>query len=152
MTYSIMQIAKWFISKEDMTHKRLQKLCYYSSAWYYTLKDKELTKSSFQAWQHGPVSPQLHQKFRTQGMVDITLNDFKNISDITDVDDIELLELVWNTYGHLGANSLEILTHSESPWIKARGDLAANAPSKNVISLESMKEYYSSIYDGSYGV
>ncbi len=30
--YSVYDIANWFLLKQEMTHKKLQKLCYYSQA------------------------------------------------------------------------------------------------------------------------
>ena len=65
--YSIFDIANWFLNKNNMTQKKLQKLCYYAQAWYYALKDKRLMRSDFQAWVHGPVSPALYERFRDFG-------------------------------------------------------------------------------------
>ena len=53
-----------------------------------------------------------------------------------------MLEAVWNTYGPLSEDELEMLVHREDPWIAARGDAKPWKTCKNVISLESMKEYY----------
>ena len=36
--YDVVSIAAWFLTKDNMTLKKLQKLCYYSQAWFYTLK------------------------------------------------------------------------------------------------------------------
>ena len=30
---TILDVAAWFLLKEDMTHKKIQKLCYYAEAW-----------------------------------------------------------------------------------------------------------------------
>ena len=35
-------IAKWFLSKQSMEHKKLQKLCYYAQAWHCALEGKTL--------------------------------------------------------------------------------------------------------------
>ena len=43
MKYNIFDIANWFLSKESMPQKKLQKLCYYAKAWSLVLlKDIEL--------------------------------------------------------------------------------------------------------------
>ena len=63
--YSVFEIANWFLKKSNMTHKKLQKLCYYAQAWYYALKNKRLVDSDFQAWSHGPVSPALYERFKS---------------------------------------------------------------------------------------
>ena len=38
--YSIGNIADWFLSQSSMTHKKLQKLCYYLQAWSLALYKK----------------------------------------------------------------------------------------------------------------
>ncbi len=155
--YSVFVIAKWFLKHDSMTLKRLQKLCYYAQAWYYTLKGEVLIDTQFEAWKHGPVSRDLWNKFKfiyEQGMwmYDVKAEDLDaNVEDITDVDDIELLEMVWDTYGEMTGNALEALTHNELPWKKARLGCAADQQCTEVISLEDMKDYYSQIYTGDYG-
>ena len=57
--YSVFDVANWFLMKGDMTHKKLQKLCYYAQAWAYALKGYRLEDTDYQAWVHGPVSPAL---------------------------------------------------------------------------------------------
>ncbi len=46
-------------------------------------------------------------------------------------------------YGHLAGFKLENLTHSELPWRKARGKLPMDMPCHNVISNDTMKDFYS---------
>lgn len=62
--YSIFDVANWFLSKSDMTHKKLQKLCYYAQAWTYALKGYRLEDTDYQAWVHGSVSTVLWERFR----------------------------------------------------------------------------------------
>lgn len=154
--YSIFQVSKWFLKKDSMTLKRLQKLCYYAQAWFYTLKDKKLADTEFQAWAHGPVSYDLWNELKSKYygisvMYDYTTEDLPCCDDIVDPDDVELLEMVWNTYGDQSGTALEALTHTEDPWIKARGTCRDNEKCSNEISLDSMKEYYRRIYSGEYG-
>ncbi|MFP5528706.1 Panacea domain-containing protein, partial [Peptococcus simiae] len=53
---SVIDVANWFLSKDSMTHKKIQKLCYYAQAWYCALYDgTPLFKEEIQAWVHGPV-------------------------------------------------------------------------------------------------
>ena len=144
--YSIFEIANWFLLKESMTHKKLQKLCYYAQAWCYTLKDFMLMDSVFEAWIHGPVSPVLYDKFKA-----FSFNCIKLAGEYTpriDAEDEELLESVWQTYGDRTGNALEALSHSEPPWIEARVGYATDERCNVPISLSTMKKYYSSIYIG----
>lgn len=144
--YSIYDVANWFLQKQSMTHKKVQKLCYYAQAWYYALKDKRLIKSDFQAWVNGPVSPILYQRFKSYGYADIPQN--QDLSCLIKEEDTAFLERVWATYGDQSGNSLEILTHRELPWIEARCGYADNERCNVVISPETMKKFYQSIYIG----
>lgn len=144
--YSVFEIATWFLSKESMTQKKLQKLCYYAQAWCYALNDYRLIDTVFEAWVHGPVSPALYDKFKSFGYNSIRLAG-KYTVNIAEAD-IELLESVWETYGDHTGNALEALSHSEPPWIEARVGYAPNERCNVPISVESMKKYYSSIYLG----
>lgn len=143
---TIEDLADWFLAKEPMTHKKLQKLCYYAVAWGYALMGKQIVEDDeFQAWVHGPVSPKLYQKYKTNGWNTIKSN--KPAPEF-DEDVKELLESVWATYGDQSGNALEALSHSEKPWREARLDLRDDETGQVVISPESMKVFYSSIYTG----
>lgn len=155
--YEIQSVAKWFLKKDSMTLKRLQKLCYYAQAWYFTLKGKKLANTEFEAWVHGPVSRDLWNDYKSlysEGlyMADISVDTVgSQYEDISDLDDIELLDMVWDTYGDLTGNALEALTHTEAPWQKARAGYKPSDSCNKEISLDDMKEYYLSIYEGDYG-
>ena len=58
-------------------------------------------------------------------------------------DDIkEFLNQVWSVYGKKDAAYLEYLSHSETPWQKAREGLEPHIGSEKEISLLDMKEFY----------
>lgn len=144
--YSIFDVANWFLHKKPMTQKKLQKMCYYAQAWCYALKGYRLADTDFQAWIHGPVSPVLYDRFKLFGFKPIMMKG--NFKSPFKKEDEELLEDVWTTYGDETGNSLEALSHREEPWIKARHGYEPNERCMVVITPESMKEYYKSIYSG----
>jgi uncharacterized phage-associated protein len=141
--YSIFEIADWFLTKESMTHKKLQKLCYYAQAWFYALKDVRLSDTAFEAWVCGPVSPALHDKFKRfkHSAIKTVGKCLLNIS----AEDEELLERVWATYGDHTGNALTALSQTEMPWIEARLNYGTNEECTVVISADSMKKYFKSI-------
>ena len=144
--YSVFEVANWFLNKESMTHKKLQKLCYYAQAWFYALKDIKLEDTVYEAWAHGPVSPALYDKFKAFGYHTIRLaGEYRNK---IEKDDLDLLESVWETYGDHTGNALEALSHTEMPWIEARKGYAPGERCNVVITPEDMKNYYLSIYEG----
>lgn len=145
--YSVYSIADWFLSKDSLTPKKIQKLSYYFEAWANALYGKSLiSDSKFEAWVHGPVSPELYNKYREYKWQDVPQ---KQVDEsVYEKDALELLESVWLTYGDKSANELEALTHSEEPWKKARIGLGETDASHNIINTEDMKNYYASIYIG----
>ncbi len=146
-TYGVKDVAYFFLNKESMTPKKLQKLVYYAEAWNQALRKLPLINDqSFEAWVHGPVAPRLYQIYKDYGWNPIPKRDDVDLG----FDDAALgiLESVWETYGDQDGNSLEALTHSELPWINARVGLQSNENSNVVIDAEDMRNYYSSIYLG----
>lgn len=63
MTYQAINIANWFINQFDresgdnITHLKVQKLLYFSQAWYQVLKNEELFAEEIEAWAHGHDCP-----------------------------------------------------------------------------------------------
>jgi len=147
--YSVFEIANWFLSKEPMAHKKLQKLCYYAQAWFVALKDARLSDAVFEAWAHGPVSPVLYERFKEYGYSTIRITE--GYSHAIAKEDVELLESVWQTYGDHTGNALEALSHKEQPWIAARNGYKPNERCNVCISLDSMKNFYKTIYSGGEG-
>ena len=148
--FSILEVAKWFLSKQSMEHKKLQKLCYYAQAWHCALEDNPLFYEVFEAWVHGPVCPVLYHQYKRYGWKEIPKITFdENIfPDAT----LQILNAVWDTYGGLTSMQLETLTHSEPVWQNARGNLYPNFPMTtctNPIPTDDMKRYYSELYEKS---
>lgn len=144
--YSIFDIANWFLLKQNMTHKKLQKLCYYAQAWSYAINGYKLADTVFEAWTHGPVSPVLYDFFKSFGFSTIKIKCSNKL--IFDSKDEDLLESVWLTYGNHTGNALEALSHNELPWQEARRGYDANERCSVPIFPETMRDYYKSIYSG----
>lgn len=142
---SIFDIANWFLSRELMTHKKLQKLCFYAQAWHLALYQERMFDAEFQAWVHGPVNYPLYQEYRRYGWTSIPrYNGDLNL----DQREIDFLERIWATYGEYDGHQLEAFTHSEDPWLNARAGLNQWQNSNNIISEADMQNYYSNRYSG----
>ncbi|MBO6178491.1 MAG: DUF4065 domain-containing protein [Selenomonadaceae bacterium] len=142
-------IAKWFLAQEPMTHKKLQKLCYYAQAWHCALYGKPLFEDEIQAWVHGPVVVSLYPLYAGYGWE--TIPQGKPIKSIKGKKALKILDAVYETYKMLSGDQLERLTHSEEPWKKARGNSKPWENCNTVISLESMKRYYKEKYEQAQG-
>lgn len=136
---NIYSLAKAFLSFAPMTHKKLQKLCYYAKAWYLAIYDRNIVEEPFEAWVHGAVQPELYQRYRDYGYSDIPQN-----SDISSVPEeyISFAKEVYASYGHLSGDELERLNHQERPWLEARAGYKPWETCNTVISEQTMREYY----------
>lgn len=146
---NVHDVAEWFLSRESMTHKKLQKLCYYAQAWYCALfSDKEpLFEETVEAWVHGPVIPALYPIYADYKWSSIPM--VKSDPSKFDEKATEVLEAVYGTYGKFSGDELEALTHSENPWKEARNGLEPWETSHAIISRESMRKYYGKKYEES---
>ena len=141
---SIFDIAEWFLAKERMTHKKLQKLCYYAVAWSWAIyPEPPIAEAVFEAWPHGPVCRVLYEKYKMYEFRYIPQGKKPNL---LCEEEESFLEDTWATYGDMTGNALEALAHSEPPWQKARMMVDETSKSDKPILPEDMKEYYRSIY------
>lgn len=142
----INEVADFFILKADsasgdlMTHLKLQKLVYYAEAWHLAIYGESLVADDFEAWAHGPVAPSLFSRFTGYGFSAIPPNVVR--SRIDDESALSHLAEVWQVYGGHSAKALEQQTHSEEPWIEARGECAPLERCTNVILKRTMREFY----------
>lgn len=121
---------------ESPSPMKLQKLCYYAQG-YSLAEGAELFKEDFQAWQHGPVVYNLFDKYRGYRWCQITEevgeSDETILNYITDV---------VSAYGRYDGAALSTMTHRESPWVDARGNLDESEGSTAVITKESMRRFF----------
>ncbi len=144
---TIFDVAKAFLYISSMTHKKLQKLCYYAQAWHLALYDENLFNNRFEAWVHGPVCSELYQKYKPFGWANIPK--LTNLPLSIDEDTFEFVINVFDVYGECTGDDLESLTHQEEPWKIAREGLREWEPSYNVIKEDTMKYYYRKVYEES---
>ncbi len=143
------QIAEYFLwkaqnEKKAITNKKLQKLLYYAQAWSLVLRDKKLFSDKIEAWVHGPAVRDVYFEYKKFGFGPITKTVKENDLEKISIDTKKFLDQVWSVYGKKDAAYLEYLSHSETPWQKAREGLEPHIGSENEISPKDMKEFYSS--------
>ena len=149
-THSAVDIAKVILAKgkqngQEISHKKLQKLVYYTQVWSLVLNKEPLIKERFEAWVHGPVVPALYRKYSGSGDQNLSLPEKTPLPQLSKKQE-RIIDSVMKTYGKYDAHYLEALTHSEKPWQDARRGLGTFEGSKNVISKNSIIEYYSELY------
>jgi len=136
---NIFDLAKMFLSIESVSNKKLQKLCYYAKAWHLALYGENIIPEHFEAWVHGPVNRALYDMYKNYGRDAITeqvkcSDNFNNF--------LPFVKQVYESYGHLDGDELEIISHGEKPWIEARGSKKAWESCDAIISENTMKSFY----------
>ena len=142
---NIFDVAKYILSQTgQLSTMKLQKLCYYAQAWTLVWDEQPLFEEDFEAWINGPVCRELFKA--AQGKFTVTPEDIAgNIQNLS-VQERDNINRVIEFYGDKEATWLSQLTHMERPWQIARQGLPACQKSTNIITKESIMEYYSEIY------
>lgn len=141
-------VADFFLSLANesggvITNLKLQKLVYYAQAWYLANFHKPLFNEDFQAWVHGPVIPKLYEKYKRFGCGQIVKElDPDEVKTRFDAETIEFLTEVANVYMPYDGYALELMTHQETPWTVARGDIESDAKCHTSIDMKLMEKYY----------
>ncbi|GAB1543762.1 DUF4065 domain-containing protein [Scytonema sp. NUACC21] len=140
-------IAQFFIHLANSTgsyisNLKLQKLVYYAQAWHLALYNEPLFEEDFEAWVHGPVIPKLYGEYKKFSWRPI----FQEVQQPELSESIRnFLNEVAEVYFVCDAYELELMTHQEDPWLIARKSLPPDASCNEVISKESMREYYKAL-------
>lgn len=147
--YKPTSIAHYFIlksRKEDrpITHLKLQKLLYYAQAWSLAIRKEKIFNSDIEAWMHGPVVRSIYNSYKKYGFGNILENIDESTIDI-DAETLKFLDEVYTVYGKFDGKILEKFTHSEKPWQKARDNAEIGLSTGNIITPESMIEYYTQL-------
>ncbi len=124
--YDSRQIANWFVDRAGqesmpLTIMKLVKIVYMAHGWCLAILDRPLIDDEVEAWDYGPVIPEVYYTFRVKGEGIAPVSRFPREDWARDIDsDIKrLLEEVWNRYKSKSALELSDLTHAVGgPWGK----------------------------------
>lgn len=147
--YKVEDVVNYYLSKESMTPKKLQKILYYAYSWFLTLENEspdelinKLFEENFEAWIHGPVIPKVYANYKGYGYNEIAK--YEDAVYEFDQNTLAILEDVWGVYGEYDGNELESISHQESPWINARGECSVLERCRNPIKDEDIFNCYAS--------
>ncbi len=129
MTYAATAVARAILeiarqAGRPLTPLELMKLTYISHGWSLCFRDCGLVNERAQAWQYGPVYPDLYhalKSYRASPVTQVPMSgtELFGASELTD-DDKNLLKAVFEAYKGLNGVQLSALTHQpNTPWDKA---------------------------------
>ena len=154
-TVPAMFLSSYVLSFVPSVQLKLQKLIYYCEGWHLAYFERSLIPENFEAWVHGPVIRTVWDSFkglgnayRTQFYVNSEhANRLRaEAAHRLNPQQIEMIGDVLKEYGDKSAYHLEYLSHSEPPWKEARRGYDPSERSATVISKETMKSYYQSLF------
>lgn len=145
-----LSVAHWFVNNLSdpeaggvVTHLQVQKLLYFGQAWHMMVLDRPLFDEDMEAWPHGPVVRSVWQEFKQHGWLPLPMG---GESEGIDADSRDVLVQVLDSYGAFAAKKLEAITHSERPWIEARGNRAPEERCNVIIEKDKILAYYKHVY------
>lgn len=135
----IICIVKYILKKlDDITNLSIQKLLYYSQGFSLVFNKRPMFVDNCEAWAKGPVFRRVYNEYKSNEkklrQVEYELN-IKN-------EDKIILDRVIDAFKDYSGFVLSEFTHLEEPWIKARKGLSDQDRSNEVISIDSIKEYF----------
>jgi uncharacterized phage-associated protein len=149
MTHSVLAIANEFIERarrqeRALTPMQLQKLCYISHGYRLALAHVPLIRDVVEAWDYGPVYPELYQALKRYGSRPVSDLICENnwavldhvrgqpVKEILSEDERGLLDGVFDAFGRLEAFRLSNLTHADgSPWAQTYRPNVTSIPIQN---------------------
>lgn len=142
---TVFDVAKYILDNVgSMSAMKLQKLVFYSQAMSLVWDDIPLFADEFEAWAKGPVCKALYNAHKGMFMLSDSsfLDDYDvDLSRLSDINK-ETIDVVINSLKDLPAYELSEMTHREAPWLQARGSCPDGGICTNIISKESMLDYY----------
>lgn len=143
--HSIADVADCILERcGAMPTMKLQKLAFYSQARSLVVNGSPLFGEDFEAWENGPVSPELYALHK--GRFIVRPGDLgRPIGGGAPFDPcaVEAIEDSCGLLSALSRNQLSQMTRAEDPWMHARIGCSDGERCRTVITKESMKDYYS---------
>ena len=139
--YSATLIARYIISRQSecnrsVSNLRLQKLLYFVQAYFFLSLDEPCFKNRIEAWDFGPVVPEVYHKYKRFGSMIIQENEKCSIEDI-DEEDCQKIDEMLDACADKTTRELVNITHEQKPWKRAYKNLFSNE-----ITQESIRDMF----------
>lgn len=152
--YDARSITNWFLERAKRDGRALSimsllKLTYIAHGWRLEMAGQPLFSNRIEAWQHGPVIPDVYSAFRPQGITPQT--PVRGFPAPVDPADVDFLEQIYKIYGHMSPFHLSELTHvAGGPWETARnwGGWYAEIPNDLILSHYVAKRQATKVANG----
>lgn len=141
--YRVLSIARYIIQRcnsqnRTISNLKLQKILYFVQAEFLVAKKQPCFGAEIEAWDFGPVVPEVYQEYKVFGSANIPVIGSVESPVILANEDRSLVDGIVDECSKYSATALVDITHNQTPWIDAY-----NAPGyNNIISTESIYKYF----------
>ncbi len=146
MPYPASAIAYAFVKKgieegKFVTQMKVQKLLFFAQGYHLAKYGEPLIIEEFEAWQYGPVVPNIYEDYKLYGSKLIIDTDFAPRFRTLYLDDKakDAIDYTWDLLKDISAMALSNWTHQpESPWSRVYAGNSNSTPIDN----SSIKKYF----------
>jgi len=140
--YNVIDVAKYIIlfckrNGYSINNLKLQKLLYFVQAQFLVCKDMPAFSEDIEAWDFGPVVPEVYRYFEIWGNSEIPMFGIGNADQNIFKEDQKEIDEILSQCAPYSATALVEITHHQSPWIDTYKKYCHNMITKKVI-----KEYF----------
>lgn len=141
--YSVLTVARyiiWYCKKHgfSISNLKLQKILYFVQAEFLVSKGVPCFEEDIEAWDFGPVVPEVYHEFKVFGSSDIPKHVCKDANLMILNDDKMLIDDMVDQSAQYSASDLVEITHNQDPWNDAYEKYC-----NNIISKESIEDFFS---------
>ena len=137
----IFDVVNYILSlSDDLTPLALQKILYYAQAFFKVFYGYHLFEYHCEAWDHGPVYPEIYHKFQSYD----DMNPKSGHCSLTEEEQF-FIELIMRYFGCYSGKSLERMTHCEKPWRETRKSLASSQTSRKIMDQDLIESYFNEV-------
>lgn len=138
--YAVQDIAEyviWYSEKQDfgISNLKLQKILYFIQAYFLICSDRTCFYEKIEAWDFGPVVPEVYKRYKQYGSMDI--HGIPEEEPYLCQNDKERINEVVDNFADYSATDLVEITQKQVPWIEAY-----ESKRNNEISTDSIKQYF----------
>lgn len=142
---SIFDVANFYVelannSEDDvMTNLKVNKLLYFAQGCHLARTGRPLFNENIEAWQYGPVVPEIYRKYKVCGREPIAEVDDEYRPDVFTEEELETLLDVMQEFGRYTGEALISMTHEDgTPWSSTYATVGANG----IISQSLLRDYF----------
>lgn len=143
--YRALNVARYIVQRcnnqnRAISNLKLQKILYFVQAEFLVTKNQPCFVESIEAWEFGPVVPEVYHQYKIYGGANIPFRrQFSGVVSISE-EDRELIDGIVDECMQYSASALVEITHNQKPW----SNVYISGMNRE-ISIESIRKYFSEV-------